>query len=906
MRRRRIIFCLLSIIIAVQSLAQPQLVGTLQYLGPQFGGSIFRLNLPATTPGTIYSFNNLAPHRPIGGLALGNDDWIYGVLSFNGTNEDGGLYKIRRDGTGFTMLHNFGGNSGIVPYYHTDGFIYFTDLYVIKKLDPSDNSITDVASNGAFVKSLHIDANDWIYYLTFNTIEKVKTDGTNQTVLHTFNQATEGYSGISGLTEAPGDSIFGVHVSGGDFNSGTLYSVKKDGSGFTVLHHFSMATGVYPDSKLVYFDGKLFGTTSQGGDFNDGVLYTIRPDGSDYRVLHHFDPGTPAIGQPSGNISITSSGRIFGMFYQHSYFGGTPYKLYKLDTSGANFEPYLNVAVNNQRDYGHLNQDFLLTNNADSVFLVTQEMGRFEGGVLSKFDTLGNPFSGQYHFGKPINGFKPTGGVIKGSDGKLYGTAKIGGNDGAGIVYSVNADGSSYTRLHEFTDAEGYELAGKLLEASDGKLYGAASLSTTSNGMIYRINKNGSGFEIVHPFTDPTMGYSPMGSLVEDNTGVLFGTTIYSTIGAGVVFKMNKDGSGYSVLKTFDGSEIYFPAAGLAISGNYLYGACTNGGAQFKGGIWRIQKDGSGYQVLHEFNGSTDGSNPFSPPIVANNGKLYGTTGNGGNNLTGTLYSIDVTGANYVIHKHFLDVADGAYPYSGVIQASDGLIYGSTSFSNIGGDFGGTIYRINLDGSGFTVVKVFDENSEGQSSPGPLVDLVAAATPVEWISFTARKRENSVLLSWETAQEQNSKNFEIERSSDGRSYKRIGSVTAAGNSSTNTGYSYIDEMPLKGLNYYRLKQIDVDAKFTYSAIAKVNFDASERLIVFPNPASDQLNVVLPANSKFISAHILDGSGKLVLQKQMGSGSSKLELDIRSLSPGWYILQLKGEKVIEQKFLKIGK
>src|SRR4030095_1872828 len=112
--------------------------------------------------------------------------------------------------------------------------------------------------------------------------------------------------------------------------------------------------------------------------------------------------------------------------------------------------------------------------------------------------------------------------------------------------------------------------------------------------------------------------------------------------------------------------------------------------------------------------------------------------------------------------------------------------------------------------------------------------------------------------------------------------------------------------PLKGLNYYRLKQIDVDAKFTYSAIAKVNFDASERLIVFPNPASDQLNVVLPANSKFISAHILDGSGKLVLQKQMGSGSSKLELDIRSLSPGWYILQLKGEKVIEQKFLKIGK
>jgi len=525
--------------------------------------------------------------------------------------------------------------------------------------------------------------------------------------------------------------------------------------------------------------------------------------------------------------------------------------------------------------------------------------------VLSNFDTSGGPLGTQYHFGMSANGFKPTGGVIKGSDGKLYGTTKIGGNDGAGVIYSVNADGSSYTKLHEFTDAEGYDLSGKLLEASDGKLYGATTLSTSSNGMIYRINKNGTGFEIIYPFIGVANGYAPLGSLVEDNTGTLYGVTNYSSPGAGVIFKMNKDGTGYTVLKVFDGAAIYYPVAGLTISGDYLYGACGYGGPEFKGGVFRIKKDGTGYQELHVFNGASDGSNPWAPPIVASNGKLIGTTSGGGNNLSGTLYSIDTTGTNYVIHRHFSDATDGSYPYSGVIQASDGLIYGSTSFSTISLNYGGTIYRLNPDGSGFTVLKVFNQETEGQSSPGTLIDLVSAATPVQWISFTARKKERSVLLSWETAQEQNSKNFEIERSSDGRTYKRIGSVSAAGNSNSIIGYSYTDDMPFKGLSYYRLKQIDLDAKFTYSEVAKVNFEAVEKLLVFPNPATDQLTIQLPSNSRFTSTHVLDASGKLVLQKQMTSGSGKLELDIRSLSPGWYVIQLRGDKIIQQKFLKIG-
>src|SRR5213075_1175917 len=104
--------------------------------------------------------------------------------------------------------------------------------------------------------------------------------------------------------------------------------------------------------------------------------------------------------------------------------------------------------------------------------------------------------------------------------------------------------------------------------------------------------------------------YSPMGGLVEDNSGVLYGVTFYSS-GAGSIFKINKDGSNFTVLKIFNSPEILYPYAGLVSFGNYLYGTCFNGGVESKGGVFRIRKDGTGYQELHVFQGTTDGAYPY-------------------------------------------------------------------------------------------------------------------------------------------------------------------------------------------------------------------------------------------------------------------------------------------------------
>lgn len=857
---------------------------------------MFRLDLPGTTPGVIHSFDHLAPHRPTGGVIAGDTDWLYGMIGYNGIDHHGGAYKIRRDGTGFSMIATFTDIFGSVqiPYYHTDGNIYFTNQSKLKKYNPVTSTLTEFDMMGVLVsRSLLIDANDWVYIPTFNGLAKMKTDGTLWTDLHTFNEATEGMNGWPGLTEVSGDTIFGVQAQGGTNSVGTIYSIKKDGTGFIVHHHFTAATGARPLSRLEYFDGRLFGTTSEGGDHNLGVLYTINTDGSGYRVLHHFAPGSYASPNPYGNIAIASNGRIFGSFSQFHVNGTSQNRLYKVDTSGAGFEPFYAI---NQRESGHFNQDILLDD--ETIYLTTQEMGRHEGGALSYTDTLGFGAS-LYNFGLSPNGFRPRG-LIRGSNGLLYGVNTIGGTSGNGVIYSINQNGTGFVKLHEFTDGEGYNATGKLLEASDGKLYGVLQYEGPAfSGSIYRMDKNGSNFQVLHDFQPFSNGHWPVGHLIEDEQGLLYGVANYSSPDVGAVYKINKDGTGYTVLKNFTASELNRPFVGLYLRGDYLYGVCAYGGPENKGGIFRVRRDGTGYEELHVFSGATDGAQPMGALWLATNGRLYGTTMLGGTNGEGTLFVIDTTGNNYAVLRNFSSTVDGGYPQAQLLQASDRLIYGTTFVSSLGGGGGGTVFRMNLDGSGFAVVHEFNTATGGQG-PQDLLDLNGNfALPVELLTFNAQKKDKTVSVNWKTAQEQNSSHFEVERSAEGSRFTTIGKVTATGNTNALMSYSFPDQTPLKGNNFYRLKLVDDDGSFTYSKIVSLNFNNTGSVVVSPNPAPGRLHVQLPAGHSYTVLSITDVSGKQVLQRNIASSATGVYIDIHHLPGGMYLLQLSNATEREQ-------
>lgn len=879
-------FLLILLLLTAVAHAQPRLVTTIKYHGPKEGGGIFRADLPAATPGMIHTFDNFAPHMPLVGVCAGDNAWLYGNINFTGTGHTGACYRIKRDGTGFEIISSLDEPAKLIPYYHTDGNIYFSNTFQLRKFNPVTHTVTSVpVASGMIVKNLLIDADDWVYYFSYTLgLSKIKTDGSQETLLHTFINAIEGNDGSIGVTETPGDTLFGVQKYGGALDGGTLYSVKKDGSGFIIHHQFTAATGIYPESKLTYFDGKLYGTTTQGGNFGYGVLYTINADGSGYRVIRHFDPGSYGVPNPAGNISISSNGRIFGSFGQFYVSNTNSYRLFKIDTSGNNFEPFFPI---NQREGGHGNLDILLADD-ETIFVPTAEMGRHDGGALNQCDTAGVG-SGLYHWGYSANGFRSTDGLIKATDGKLYGTTSIGGITGNGTVFSVNENGTGYTKLHEFSDAEGYEPGGKLLEAGDGKLYGACKQGgPTGTGCIYRMDKNGSNFQIVYNFQTFSNGYSPVGSLAEDNAGVLYGATFYSSPGFSVIFKMNRNGSNYTVLKLFDNAEIHYPYNGVTLSGGYLYGSCGYGGTENKGGVFRIKTDGTGYQLLRDFTGATDGVQAMSTPIVATNGKLYGSTVNGGSNGFGTIYSMDVTGSNYAIIKNFTDAADGSYPEAGLIQGSDGLLYGTTLFSSPGG---GNIFKMNLNGTGFSVVKTLDLSLEGQAA-NTLLDLNGnAPLPVQWLTFNATPVNKTVVLKWQTAQEQNSREFEIERSSDGNAFNKIGMVAAAGNSALTKDYSFTDSKPFKGTNYYRLRQTDLDGKFTYSKVITINFTGYGIITFYPNPVRDVLNINTNSSEPISTIIITDINGRLVQQVKPAL-SGFVSVSVKNLPAGIYWIQVK--------------
>lgn len=179
--------------------------------------------------------------------------------------------------------------------------------------------------------------------------------------------------------------------------------------------------------------------------------------------------------------------------------------------------------------------------------------------------------------------------------------------------------------------------------------------------------------------------------------------------------------------------------------------------------------------------------------------------------------------------------------------------------------------------------------------------------PVTLSSFKAKKTiEQQVLLNWITSTELNAKEFIVERSTDGIHFVGIGKLSASGSSSIEKAYSYKDNSPAKGYNYYRLTEISTDGKIAYSEIISVYFTGAVGLNVYPSPARNSVTIemdALPVINNQISVY--DVSGKIVINKTK-INTNNLKLDISHLSSGTYILKAIGSDgtVLQKKFYKI--
>lgn len=173
--------------------------------------------------------------------------------------------------------------------------------------------------------------------------------------------------------------------------------------------------------------------------------------------------------------------------------------------------------------------------------------------------------------------------------------------------------------------------------------------------------------------------------------------------------------------------------------------------------------------------------------------------------------------------------------------------------------------------------------------------------PIELHSFNAEKGVTpmTVRTYWATASEQNGSHFEVEHSTNGLHFQKIGEVKANGNSTTTQKYEYIHSSPAIGNNYYRLKSIDNDASFKYSKQREVFFDDIwGNVSVYPNPTKGLTTIQYTDLTEELTITVFDMAGRLITTKLCPNNSSSYSIDLSSYPAGTYTLQLKTAQAVK--------
>ena len=302
--------------------------------------------------------------------------------------------------------------------------------------------------------------------------------------------------------------------------------------------------------------------------------------------------------------------------------------------------------------------------------------------------------------------------LIRARDGNFYGTTFSGGAKGLGTVFRVTPTGVESV-LHSFGGrvlGDGANPTAALIEASDGNLYGASLIGGPNNtGTIFRISLTGE-YAILHAFERTATGGSLGGisHLVEARDGNFYAATILGgPNGSGTILRISPTGA-TKIVDTFGplhSSDGGGPQGALMqAQDGYLYGTTVFGGTSDTGTVYRFDPATGTHQVIHSFGptGSGDGKGPYSALLEASNGVFYGTTGAGGASDQGSVFRI-LTGANsgtresVVYSFSGLGSGDGRVPASDLMLGRDGYLYGTTGLGGASGV--GVLFRVGTGGT---------------------------------------------------------------------------------------------------------------------------------------------------------------------------------------------------------------
>ena len=441
----------------------------------------------------------------------------------------------------------------------------------------------------------------------------------------------------------------------------------------------------------------------------------------------------------------------------------------------------------------------------------------------------------------------------------LWAMSRKGGNYDKGCIFSMDPSNGAITVHHSFQSPDGYHPYGNLLQANDGNIYGTCYTESGPSCTLFRFEPVTNSYTDVYNF-DIIYGDNPMSGLIQGPNNILYGVTTGGGLsGVGVLYSWNTFTNTYTVIHNFNSATGGGPHGEPMLHSNgKIYGMTYFGGQYNKGVLYSYNLSTSTYTALHHFDGFS-GYHPKGSLLEASNGLLYGMAPDGGASFDGVLFSFDPV-TNSMSKKVDFYQTLGTWPQGTLIQASNGLLYGTLADGGI--YMNGTLFSYDIQSN--TCSKIFDFNSiDGEQPVGDLyeygIHIYGLATYGGAYAYGTAYRVDIA----------------------NNAFTKLADLSGATGRYPNGAFDILVPTGIPAIQ-------------------------QESIGIYPNPAENILMVNLPGvNTSDYRIRVFDLAGKLIIEKSNAVVVEQtVNLDLQSLHSGMYFLQLDtGDKTYKQEFVK---
>lgn len=686
------------------------------YKGGQYGyGTVFRSSTNGFVS-SLLSFNGTNGSFPLAGLVQDNRFNFYGATSSGGAYTNGTLFKMDPTGV-LTSLYSFtggqdGGNPAATLLTSNDGNFYGT-----------------TENGGAYGKG---------------TVFRIAPNGTFVTLVQF--DGFDGANPAAALVEGANGTLYGTTPYGGVNDRGTVYRLSFYGPAYITSQ---------PDSQSVFAGANVLLTVSTSGglplsyqwrlhgtNINDGGnvfgsssrilrIANVQPiNAGFYSVV--VSNSLANVQSEEAALSVTVSPPLLSMQPTNLTLAPGENAVFTVDATGNLPLVYQwqtnGVDINDGRNISGARSSALVitkvteANNGAYSVKVSNGLGetRSREAVLTVVPTslAGTRLKTLDWFSGGTGGRVPNG-LMRASNGILYGTTQFGGSRLVGTAFSISANGL-LTILASFDGTNGSWPISPLVQTENGKFYGTSKFGgAVGYGTVFEMTGSLSS---LYSFTGESDGGNPVIGLVQASDGNLYGSSTGVSDSFGKLFKLSPSGS-FTVVHSFTGGLDGDRSAGELVQARNgkLYGMSVGGGAHGRGNVFELGPDGT-VATLYSFSGGFDGYAPAGALVEGTDGNLYGVTAHnriGNFEFYGTMFKITTTGLLTTLYP--LNYTDGSYPAAGLIQSSDGNFYGVTEFGGVSGN--GTLFRLSPRGT-FTKLADLDGTDTGAHPRSALVEGV--------------------------------------------------------------------------------------------------------------------------------------------------------------------------------------